>query len=204
MFRHEGLIAALAVVAVIVLCDIFRWNAIRLLPCLPGWPKSDDHTEVFMPFGQLEVLFSLGNFSRWPLIIGQDLPLQPKSGAKVCVATVANASTTLCISRTPCGASDEEPTAEQDQRCDSGLADDKQTENGEEVNRTSATTFFSRKFETRNSTHSNGVPQRFRSVVVFPVWRQATDGEDRQPTTGRWRFALFRIGRFQPVWTPMC
>jgi len=43
---------------------------------------------------RFQVLFNLVVLAIAPTMIAQDLPPQPKSGAKVCVATVANASAT--------------------------------------------------------------------------------------------------------------
>jgi hypothetical protein len=47
-----------------------------------------------MRLPRLAVLSSLALLTRFSALIAQDLPPQPKPGAKVCVATVANASTT--------------------------------------------------------------------------------------------------------------
>jgi hypothetical protein len=47
-----------------------------------------------MRLPRFEVLCNLTVLAFAPAMIAQDLPPQPKSGAKVCVATVANASTT--------------------------------------------------------------------------------------------------------------
>ena len=134
----------------------------------------------------LAVLRNLAALALSPLMIAQDLPPQPKIGAKVCVARVANASTTSAF------------VERLTERLSRSLKQNKinavtmhsettdkyplqlSTDVGEEVNRTIAIMSSSRKSAIHDSIHSNHNCRRFQLVVVFPVWMRATRLEGPQ------------------------